>query len=426
MRSTDRTGTEAGGREPSAVLRAGVRLGLALLLLTPLGGCWDDRELSELGIASGSAYDWENNQFVGTYQIINPSSGASGTGGSGAGSSSSPPFVTFRVSGPTIMEAMEKTNLTSTRQLFLSHSRVVILSNKLAQEKGIAQLVDLFLRKPDARETVYVFITDGEAGRILDQLMQLSKNQGAGIQLMIEQESKLASYYPGIRMFELAMALFSDSNCAAVPEILLSGGKKMDKTDEVSQTDLPSRLTFGRLAILKKDRFIGWLSQPEALGLSFLRNRVQMTNISFPSLPDLPNDDSSFSIQHSTTTVHPVWDKDHYVMNVSIKAGGYLSEIGSDVNLGKERSIARMEQAIEANVLKIVQRSWRSVHRMNADVTEFATLIHREDPRRWKQIKAEGRWEDVFRDIELRLKVTMKIERIGLSNKSFKAVENQD
>lgn len=156
-----------------------LRLLLCLPLLSVLlSGCWDDRELNELGITSGSAYDWEDNQWKATYQVINPSSGASGMGGSGGGSTSSPPFLTFTVKGRTIMEAIERTNLTSTREMFFSHSRITVIGESLARH-GINQLIDMFLRKQDARETVFVFISQGDAGMILDQLMQMTKNQGA-------------------------------------------------------------------------------------------------------------------------------------------------------------------------------------------------------------------------------------------------------
>lgn len=143
--------------KPGNLLRLLLTFPLLTLLLS---GCWDDRELNELGITSGSAYDWEDNQWKATYQVINPSSGASGMGSSGGGSTSSPPFLTFTVKGRTIMEAIERTNLTSTREMFFSHSRIAVIGESLARH-GINQLIDIFLRKQDARETVYVFISEG-------------------------------------------------------------------------------------------------------------------------------------------------------------------------------------------------------------------------------------------------------------------------
>ncbi|MBT2290995.1 Ger(x)C family spore germination protein [Paenibacillus albidus] len=388
-----------------------------------LSGCWDARELSELGITSGSAYDWEDNQWKATYQIINPSSGSSSMGGSGGGSTSSPPFITFTVKGKTIMEGVQKTNLTSTREMFPSHSRVTVIGERLAK-RGINPLLDIFLRKQDARETVYVFIHSGDAGDVLDQLMQLTKNQGAGIQLMIEQESKLLSYYPGIRMFELAMNLASESGCAAVPELMLTGSKIMDETSETGQTNLPSRLALGRLAVLKGDKMVGWLSQKEAFGLSFLTNTVKSAMIPFASQPQISEQlDSSYMIQKSTTIVQPRWARDHFIMDIHIKGSGVIHEIGSKVDVNDQATLAEMETSIENNILEVVEQSWKSVKKLNADVTGFAVRIHRSDKKRWKSILQDKNWDMVFQNIEIRPHVHMDIERTGLSSKSFKSIQ---
>lgn len=403
---------------------------LCLILCLPLlslllSGCWDDRELNELGITSGSAYDWENNQWKATYQVINPSSGASGMGGGGGGSTSSPPFLTFTVKGRTIMEAIERTNLTSTREMFFSHSRITVIGESLARH-GINQLIDMFLRKQDARETVFVFITQGDAGDILDQLMQMTKNQGAGIQLMIEQESRLLSYYPGIRLFELAMALSSESKSAVLPEILLTGSQTMDETSETAVTDLPSRLALGRLGVIKGDTFAGWLSQKQAFGLSFLTDNIDSATIAFPSRPATSDKlDASFILQNSATTVRPVWTKDHYVMEVHVKGSGVLTELGSVMDLNDRKAITEMEASLEQRVLELMNNSWAEVKRLGADVTGFAVRIHRSDPRRWKQIEQEKRWDSVFQEIELRPQVSIEMERTGLSNKSFKSVQQK-
>ncbi|OKP82084.1 hypothetical protein A3844_24850 [Paenibacillus helianthi] len=395
------------------------------LLSTLLTGCWDARELSELGITSGSAYDWENNQWKATYQVINPSSGSSGMGGSTGGSTSSPPFVTFTVKGRTIMEAIEKTNLTSTREMFFSHSRITVLGESVAKH-GINQLIDMFLRKQDARETVYVFITKGEAGNILDQLMQLSKNQGAGVQLMIEQESRLISYYPGVQMFELAMALSSESGSAVLPEILLTGTEIMDETTETGRTDLKTRLALGRLGVLKGDQLMGWLSQKQAFGLSFMTDKIKTATIAFSSKPksgDKP--DASYILQKSKTIVHPKWEQDHYVIDIDIKGSGVLSEVGSVMDLNDRTSITEMEHSIEQQVLELVNNSWKEIRTLGADVTGFAVRIHRSDRKRFKQIKKAKNWDSTFQEIEIRPHVSMKIERTGLSNKSFESVHEK-
>lgn len=397
-------------------------LSLSLCLsATLLSGCWDDRELDELGIVSGTAYDWEDGEWRVTYQTINPSSTGS-TGGTSVGSSISPPFLTFTEKGSTVTEAVARSNLTSTRQLFFSHSRISIL-NINAVNQGLPALLDLFLRKPDESETLFVFLSEGEASDVLKQLMQVTKNQGMGIQLMMQQENRLTSYYPGTRMFELTMALSSDSHCATVPEIKLTENKVMDRVEETQVTNLPSRIALGRLGVLKEDRFIGWLNIKQAFGLTFLRNHINAASIPFSSDPEKEKQDSTFSLQKSKTVVKPIWENDHFVMQVSIRGEGMLMETGGKVDLSKPDQLSRLEESIEEEVLQYVNSAWHAVQELNADVTEFATLIHSKYPKRWRQIQADNSWDQVFKEIEVRPAVSMEINRFGLSNKSYKSVE---
>lgn len=392
------------------------------LTASMLTGCWDNRELNDIGLASGTGYDWENNQWKAVYQVINPSAVSTAMTGSLGGNSISPPFLTFTVYGSTILDAVAKTNLTSTRQLFFAHSRVCVISEKLAK-RGISQILDLFLRKPDARETVYVFVTERKPEDILNQLLQITKNQGAGLQIIMEQEEQLDSYYPGMRLFELSIALASESQCAAVPEIKLTGEEVMDKVTETEITDLPSRMALGRLGIFKKDRFVGWLSVQEAFGLSFLSGKIKTASIPFPSSPGLKKNDSSFSLLHSKTKIKPHWEEDHFVMDVNVKGGGNLVELGSKADLSDPKTVARLEQEIEKQVLKRVNQGWAGMQRLDADAAGFAALVHQKYPKRWRQIKQDDNWDEIFKQVEIRPHVSMEIDRFGLSSKSYETIK---
>lgn len=76
--------------------------------------------------------------------------------------------------------------------------------------------------------------------------------------------------------------------------------------------------------------------------------------------------------------------------------------------------------------------SWNSwathggeVKRLGADVTGFAVRIHRSDRKRWKQIEKDKSWDRIFQNIEIKPHVSIQIERSGLSNKSFKSVQQK-
>lgn len=200
----------------------------------------------------------------------------------------------------------------------------------------------------------------------------------------------------------------------------------MDETSETAVTDLPSRLALGRLGVIKGDTFAGWLSQKQAFGLSFLTDNIDSATIAFPSRPATSDKlDASFILQNSATTVHPVWDKDHYVMEVNVKGSGVLTELGSVMDLNDRKAISEMEASLEQRVLELMNNAWAEVKRLGADVTGFAVRVHRSDPKRWKQIEKAKSWDSVFQEIELRPQVSIEMERTGLSNKSFKSVQQK-
>lgn len=171
---------------------------------------------------------------------------------------------------------------------------------------------------------------------------------------------------------------------------------------------------------------MGWLTQKQAFGLSFLTNKIDSATIAFASRPEISDKpDASFILQDSTTSVHPVWDKDHYIMDVSIKGSGVLQELGSVMDLNERTSITGMEQAIEQRILELVGNSWSAVKTLGADVTGFAVRIHRSDRKRWKQIEKDKSWDRMFQNIEIKPHVSIQIERSGLSNKSFKSIQHK-
>jgi spore germination protein KC len=112
-------------------------------------------------------------------------------------------------------------------------------------------------------------------------------------------------------------------------------------------------------------------------------------------------------------------------MDIDIKGSGVLTELGSVMDLNDRKAISEMEASLERQVLDLVNNSWTEVKKLGADVTGFAVRVHRSDRKRWKQIEKDKSWDSVFQEIEIRPHVSFQIERTGLSNKSFKSVQQE-
>jgi len=399
--------------------------GIVTLLLgcCLLSGCWNRIELNELSIVSATSFDFNGDKWVNSFQVIIPSAISSGTGLAGGGGSQSPVTV-FSSEGNTIREAVSKSSMETPRQLFFAHNNALIISDEVARQ-GINQILDLHYRNTDARETVHVLITQGNARAILERLVHTEKIPGQGIREILSNESRNASFIPSVMMYELAMAITSEGKGAVIPEIIFAGDEQDGKSlDVLKETYEKGKLRLGRLAVMRGDKFAGWLSREEALGVSFIANKVRSSNLAFKCKPSDTKYNSSFRLQNSETKLKPVMRDGKITMRLDIKGGGYLLESNCVMDLSQPATVKRLEQQLQDEVKKMITQSWEATKRMKVDIYGFADAIHRKYPKQWKRVK--NNWEETFSHIQIEPHIKISMNRVGLTSKTFKSTNKDD
>jgi spore germination protein KC len=403
------------------------RAGLIVLLLSfLLTGCWGRTELNELSITSATAIDREKDKWTISYQVIIPSaiSGTGGLGGSGGGGATGAPVVVYSVTSDNIREAASLSHLETARKLYIAHNATLILSEKAARE-GLSAVIDIYLRNHETRETISVLVTPGDARPILEQLMSIERIPGQGIQRLLEKEQQNLSYLPNVKMYELAMDMTGESKTGLLPEIIISGTGEITSVDKLKNTSQPSKLKLGRLAVIHENKMIGWLNQAEALGTSFLRNKVQGTSIPFSCSEDKPNKKTAnYLLTGSKTKITPKLEGDSFSFQVEIKMSGRLNEADCSVDLLKPETVKMLEDRIAKEIEQTTQSSWEAVKRLDADVIGLSSVVMRKYPKQWKRMKVQGKKPD-WKSMQLSVKAEVKLDRIGLSNKAFKKMTEE-
>lgn len=402
--------------------RLAARSFAALLLCLLLGGCWDRVELNELGITSATSLDRIGEDWILSYQVIIPSAISSVSGNEGGGVS---PITVHSTKAKTIREAVAKSKLESPRQLYFAHNRVLVVSERAARE-GLSSIIDVYFRLPNSRETVSMLISKDNPARVLRQLMSIQRISGQGIQQIVANESKSGSLLPNIRLYEFAMNIVGDSRSGIIPEIVVSGSPDVDKVDQMGETRQSSRLKLGRLAVFKADRMQGWFSQKESFGVAFFNDRVKVATLSF-ACGDSSNGqriDSTFTIKRSSTRLTPKYSNGKMQMDVHVKSAGVLEETECTDDLQDPRVIKRMENNVRDVITGIMQAAREASKRQQLDVLGFAQHVHRKYPRYWKE--HEANWDREFAKLEMKLTVEVRLERLGVSNKSFKSLEDPE
>ncbi|MNO26442.1 Spore germination protein B3 precursor [compost metagenome] len=397
---------------------------ILMLSLTALvlSSCWNRTELNELRITTATGVDFKDGKWLATYQTIVPSSMASGTGGI-SGGITQPGIHVFSVKADTFNKARNLSNLETSRRLYVAHNKVVVIG-KAAAEEGISELIDVYLRSTEARETTYMLVTDGQATEFLKKMVPPEKLPGASYSEILDKENKLVSIFPKISIYDFALHLYSDSKSIGVPVVTLSGeettqnNKDLESLDALKTTAQPLKLTLSRLGIFQKDKLVGWLNRQESKGLSWLTDKIKGTEISF-SCSDHEKKQNSITVISSKTKLKPSKLDNHYTMLVKINANGVLMESVCKEDLSKPEVISALQEIIEEQIKDDVNAAWDALQRLGVDTPGFANIIHRKYPKDWKEVKDD--WDNEFKKMELNIQVRVTIKRPGLIQKSFNA-----
>lgn len=399
-------------------LHGWLRLLTSIFLCLLLSGCWDRIELNQLGITAATAIDWNGKDWTVSYQIVIPQSISSQSMGGNAGQQA--PVSVFSTSGGTLRGAVQKSSLEMPRAMFFAHNRIVVIGEQAAKH-GISQLMDIYLRNSDARETVSVLVTNGEGRRILEQVASIEKLPGAAVRNMIRNEEKNGSNFNQMMIQNVMMGMTSDSSYTLIPEVIISGTGVGPNSSiaELKKTTSANKLKLGRLGIFKQDKLVGWFTSDEGYGINWIRDSIKQTVLHFGCSKGSKDHKSAIRITKATSKLKPILANDgQWIMKVEVHAAGVLIENGCDDDLSKIKGIKATEDIANEEVKNLMIKAFQSAIEKNTDVFGFADVIHRKYPKVWKKIKND--WEEQFPTLQLEPSVHIKIDRIGMSNKPFK------
>ena len=116
------------------------------LMVFLLGGCYDYKEINDLGIISAIGIDYKDDEYLVTLEILNDKQDKD--------SASVTTYIKNGV-GKTLTEAIEDASDKITKGTNFSHVKLMVLSKSLMEER-FENIIDLFLRNTYFRENFYV------------------------------------------------------------------------------------------------------------------------------------------------------------------------------------------------------------------------------------------------------------------------------
>lgn len=152
------------------LLATNIFLVIIITVCFTLTGCYDAREVDKLGYPIAIGLDkGKTNRLKLTLQFVVPKNiGTSGGQSNGGGSSENPLSVTS-VETPSLLAGLNMINTYTSRQINLSHAKVLVISQELAKE-GLHAYIHGAIRNKEFRPSMYIAVSAGSAEDYLNSI----------------------------------------------------------------------------------------------------------------------------------------------------------------------------------------------------------------------------------------------------------------
>ncbi|HEX2927476.1 MAG TPA: Ger(x)C family spore germination protein [Ruminiclostridium sp.] len=373
---------------------------ICVFLIISFSGCWNRNELDTLGIVMGIGIDKaeESGQVKVTSQVIKPGEiGASKKGGGAGGGSDA--FWNVVNTGYTVFGALRDSTNKTSRKLYFPHNQIILVGREIAEE-GVRKYLDFFFRDPEPRVNVWILVSQGTAGEILDVKSEFDKVPASNIAKLIELEAKATSQTMAVRLRNFALGLMSKTTAPVAPFIGISdeGGKKV--------------ATISGTAVFKGDKLVGKLDKLEGRGLLWILGEVKSGLI---EVEDSTNSKVCLEIIRAKSKMSPEIKNNKIIIKVNINEDGNLGEETGLKNLSKLEEVAQLEKKKSEAIKSEVMAAVKKAQELNADIFGFGEAIHQKYPKQWKEL--EDKWDEIFPTVQVEVKVQAKIRLMGRISK---------
>lgn len=373
------------------------KIAVALILIPSLllTGCWDAREINELGFVLSIALDKTEDGFKVTAQIADPEIFSKSP--SGSGSTQDKPFWILSSTGKTIFEAIRNMASISSRRIFWAHIKVIIISEQLARS-NILEIFDFFTRNPELRFRTLIAVTPGEAEKFIQVVPEMEKDPALYLEKMIENKNLTGKSYS--IMLKDFLEDYLDPNVGPVTTRLV-----FDKSKSHSVVKSSGAYVFGA------NKVSASLNEEETRGLLWLENKMK-NSVMVVNCPD-DNKLVTLEVKNAKSSYESYIDDGIPYFTINIKVKASITEQSCLTDFNDNEKLNELSKALEKAIYKDVQSTIRTAKDLQVDFIGLSRIFHRQHKEEWHQISSN--WNNIFRDTEVAIVVKVDIDHVSLA-----------
>lgn len=378
------------------------RIKFLILLLPLLSGCYNYRELNELGITTAVSIDYKDNNFYVIAEVINPIKQQD------ASSSNNSPFVNYNSSSSSLQDAFRKVVLESPRQLYAAQLEIIVLSEEVVNNH-LEEVLEYFARDPESRTEIKIIVakTEDSIKAITLQTLLTSLSSSNIIKSLDLQSKVLGMSYP-VTLNELLNMYIDPYLEVVLPSMTLYGNYEIGDEKENITTSSPKAIVkIDGSTITKDNKILGYLDLEESKILNLINGKLKETIIKMNYY------DGYIIFEPNRIKVSRELDIKNNIIKIDISGYSKTKEIQSNINLKDPKEVEKLNKALNMELEKKITDTFNSIReKYDTDVFGFQELYYRTNYKYFKE-NCTNWYEDIYPKIKLEVKANVRLYEKG-------------
>lgn len=378
------------------------RIKFLILLLPLLSGCYNYRELNELGITTAVSIDYKDNNFYVIAEVINPIKQQD------ASSSNNSPFVNYNSSSSSLQDAFRKVVLESPRQLYAAQLEIIVLSEEVVNNH-LEEVLEYFARDPESRTEIKIIVakTEDSTKAITLQTLLTSLSSSNIIKSLDLQSKVLGMSYP-VTLNELLNMYIDPYLEVVLPSMTLYGNYEIGDEKENITTSSPKAIVkIDGSTITKDNKILGYLDLEESKILNLINGKLKETIIKMNYY------DGYIIFEPNRIKVSRELDIKNNIIKINISGYSKTKEIQSNINVKDPKEVEELNKALNMELEKKITDTFNSIReKYGTDVFGFQELYYRTNYKYFKE-NCTNWYENIYPKIKLEVKANVRLYEKG-------------
>lgn len=373
------------------------KIAFLLILIFPfyMAGCWNAREINELGFVLCIGLDKDDNGFRVTAQIASPET-YNKTPSSSSGTQRAKPFWIVSSNGKTIFEAIRNMSMISSRRIFWAHIKVIIIGEKLAKSNTL-EIFDFFSRNPELRLRTLIAVTPEDAEKVIETVPMMEKDPASYLEKIIENKNLTGKSY-GIMLKDFLEDYIDPNACPVVSRIIFD----KSKPDSILKTSG---------AYILDNKLIGQLNEEQTRGLLWIKNKIHDSiMVVYCPYDDMP---VTLEIKKAKVSFKSNLNNDIPYFIIDVKVTASITEQACNTDFNDKEKLNELTKVLEEAVDKDIQSTITAAKDTQADFLGFSRILHSQHKEEWHKISSN--WNEIFKNTEVSITVKVDINHVSLA-----------